>query len=98
MRRAFLALVESGLRQPAGNDLLARKEIIHYLVQRSLEVLEPDDELLERGAHKLKSKALASRAVHPLCPDRAALDHYLASLVGFMNAFHVRAVATVFTR
>jgi hypothetical protein len=91
----FLGYLHREEGVPYTKGELARKELVHYLVQRGLGELEPGDELFERGPRGHKPKTLASRVTHPLCPDRASLDRYLAGLVGFMNGFYVRASASL---
>lgn len=59
---------------------LAREQLLNYF--------------RERQGGKLGARERASRARHPLCPDRATLDRFLGGLLNFINPQHHKAVAT----
>jgi hypothetical protein len=59
---------------------LAREQLLYYFRERQ------DGNL---GAQKR-----ASRALHPLCPDRATLDRFLSGSLNFINPQHHKSVAT----
>ena len=59
---------------------LAREQLCNYLC--------------ERQDGELSTPKRASRARHPLCPDRGTLDRFLGGLLNFVNPQHYKAVAT----
>jgi hypothetical protein len=59
---------------------LAREQLLNYF--------------WERQDGKLGAQERASRARHPLCPDRATLDRFLGGSLNFLNPQHYKVVAT----
>jgi hypothetical protein len=72
---------EEGMSYAKGE--LARDQLERYILERYAEELQKASG--RSKARKTKAKALASGPVHPLCPDRATLDRYLANLLHLFN-------------
>jgi hypothetical protein len=76
---------------------LARHSLCRYLVERHDGGLEPRESMIDAVMHPRKHRPRPARRppLHPLCPDRATLDRYLAGLLGFLNVQVHEAVATL---
>jgi hypothetical protein len=88
---------EQGISLAKGD--LARKSIERYILERHAGELEPAESPLDRlrrpKARKTPSVVRQRRPAHPLCPDRATLDRFLAEKFGFMSAHYYEAAVTL---
>ncbi|MEI7608367.1 MAG: hypothetical protein WCJ64_13410 [Rhodospirillaceae bacterium] len=65
---------------PTTRAVLAREEIVAYLVQRATGELRP-----ERPADKCHKKVQRPSPRHPLCPDQDSLGRYVSRRLNFIN-------------
>jgi SEC-C motif len=88
---------EQGISLAKGD--LVRKSIERYILERHAGELEPSDtpwEALRRPkGRKTPSVVRQRQPAHPLCPDRATLDRFIAEMFGFMSAHYYQAAATL---
>jgi hypothetical protein len=72
---------EEGVPYPKGE--LAREEIVTYLLRR-----------VDGGLRQGRKAGKHAPGGHPLCPDRATLDHFLGGNLDLLNFRKYRAVVT----
>ena len=77
---------------PLAKADLAAGCVREYIRQRLAGFLAPRGDAT--GDVRRSRRGRGRPTTHPLCPDRATLDHYLADLLGFPSVRHHAAMAT----
>jgi hypothetical protein len=87
---------EQGISLAKGD--MARKSFERYILERHAGELEPRDSPFERMVRPKgrKTPSVVRRPqAHPLCPDRATFDSFLAGMLNIISPQHYYAAATL---
>ncbi len=82
-------------RVPFPRGQLARNNLADYFVERHRGDLDPRPSMLERALYPEPRLPKPPRPAHPLCPERATLEVFLAGMMGGFSGLYYTAAAVV---